>query len=85
MRTRRHRQDQGSSQVGGVVSQRRMLADSSIIVDHDGGNRHKRLYKRAGVLVGWQPTEAACSRQKPRSREAISNTSLKIGQLTWRF
>jgi hypothetical protein len=29
-----------------------MLADPSIIMDHDGGNRHKRLYKRTGVLVG---------------------------------
>jgi len=55
-----------------------LLADPAIIVDHDGGNRHKRLYKRTGVLVGWQPSEAACSR-------AIGNTSLKIGQLTWRF
>jgi hypothetical protein len=34
-----------------------MLAASSIIVDHDGGNRHKRLYKRAGVLVAWQALE----------------------------
>ena len=88
MRTHRHRQRSRT-----VSSRRRG-------VHHDAGclpTRQSSWIMMAAISsqtlvqasgrprLGWQPSEAACSRQKPGVREAISNTSLKIGQLTWRF